>query len=435
MEINKHNYEAFFLDYHEGNLTPQQVADLLLFVEQHPELKEEFESFENVTLEDFSSYNYKDKQDLKKEINLANKEEYFIHSVEGTLNNTEQDLLNNYLEQHPQFLNEFNLFQKTKLVADTNIVFTEKEKLKRVPETADNLLISAVEGLLSKEESILLTQQLSVDPDMRKELALYQQTKLKADTSVIYENKKELKYQDWTSSEREDKRKPIPFFYYISGIAAAILLLFGLFTFFNNGNTAKQKLAVEIPTTAKKQHKEIKSQIPATNFLATNNSQKINVSPSLTKKEKIKINVAILKTVDSANSMINTQNNFAENIPENKQDDFQKQIAVTKKPEEKIDVNPVLKSEKKLPSIEFLSLGQIAATKIKEKTLDPGALAIEKEHGRLKKLSGWDIAQIVAKGVSKITGKKVEAKPTYNEEGEVTAYALGAGGFQISRGK
>ena len=55
MTINKHNYEAYFLDYHEGNLTPQEVADLLLFVEQHPELKDEFESFENVTLEDYST--------------------------------------------------------------------------------------------------------------------------------------------------------------------------------------------------------------------------------------------------------------------------------------------------------------------------------------------------------------------------------------------
>ena len=48
--INKNNYEAFFLDYYEGNLTTEQVAELLLFIEQHPEHKEEFESFENISL-------------------------------------------------------------------------------------------------------------------------------------------------------------------------------------------------------------------------------------------------------------------------------------------------------------------------------------------------------------------------------------------------
>jgi exosome complex RNA-binding protein Rrp4 len=89
----------------------------------------------------------------------------------------------------------------------------------------------------------------------------------------------------------------------------------------------------------------------------------------------------------------------------------------------------------KKQSKEFLSLGQLAAAKIKEKTMDDDEVAMEKKSGRLKKLTGWDIAQIVAKGVSKVTGKKVEAKPTYNDEGEVTAFALGAGGFQISRGK
>ena len=45
MNIDKNNYEAFFLDYHEGNLSPQEVADLYLFLSQYPELKKEFEDF------------------------------------------------------------------------------------------------------------------------------------------------------------------------------------------------------------------------------------------------------------------------------------------------------------------------------------------------------------------------------------------------------
>ena len=88
MSINKNNYEAFFLDYHEGNLSPQQVADLLLFVEQHSEYREEFESFENVTLDDLIDVSFEDKESLKKEITLLNREEYFIRSVENTLNIT-----------------------------------------------------------------------------------------------------------------------------------------------------------------------------------------------------------------------------------------------------------------------------------------------------------------------------------------------------------
>ncbi|MCX6294685.1 MAG: hypothetical protein NTX97_01240 [Bacteroidetes bacterium] len=83
---------------------------------------------------------------------------------------------------------------------------------------------------------------------------------------------------------------------------------------------------------------------------------------------------------------------------------------------------------------EYLSLKELAAEKIKEKTLDDQTLAMQKKNGRAKRFTGWDLAQIVTKGISKITGRDVEVKPTYNDEGDVTAYALG-GGFQVSRGK
>lgn len=416
MNINKHNYEAFFLDYHEGNLTPQQVADLLLFVEQNPELKEEFENFENVFLEDYSSYNYNNKQKLKKEVNLQNKEEYFIRSVEGTLNKTEKDLLDNYLIQHPQFLPEFSLFQKTKLFADTHIVFEEKEKLKRIHETADNLLISAVEGLLSKEENSLFRKQLSVDAELNHEFFLYQQTKLLPDTSLSYKNKEGLKRK---------KKKTIPLFYYVSGVAAAVLLLFGLFTFFNNGKTPEQGLAFEAAPTLKNS-----SLINSQNTIVVpseKNSVDFNTINSLAvTKKQVKKNVSEENSIDpkKSNPVIYEQPEMlVNNAPENIIPKTQELV-----PEKAEDI-------KKVPAKEFLSLGQIAAAKIKEKTLDPEVIEIEKKNGRLKKISGWDIAQILAKGVSKATGRKIEAKPKYNEDGEVTAYALGAGGFQISRGR
>src|SRR6218665_1280814 len=140
MNINKHNYEAFFLDYHEGNLTPQQVAELLLFVEQHPELKEAFESFENISLEDFELPSFEFKAGLKKEITEENKDTYFIGAVENTLTPAEQQLLDNFLKQHPRFLPELALYKKTKLSADPAIVFEDKATLKDIAVTTDHLL-------------------------------------------------------------------------------------------------------------------------------------------------------------------------------------------------------------------------------------------------------------------------------------------------------
>ncbi|MCX6294684.1 MAG: hypothetical protein NTX97_01235 [Bacteroidetes bacterium] len=247
MNINKNNYEAFFLDYHEGNLSPLQVADLLLFVEQHPELREEFESFENVTLDDLSTISFGDKSSLKKEININNKDEYFIRSIENILTTEEKGLVENFIKQHPQYLPEFELFQKTKLSADTSIVFENKEFLKRslspalskgegvVPELQkwNDLLIASIEGLLSKQETTLLDQQISVDAEMQHNYNLYKKTKLVADVSVVYENKEELKRKE---------RKIIPFYYYVAA-AASTLLLVGLFFIYKGKNTVDQNFA------------------------------------------------------------------------------------------------------------------------------------------------------------------------------------------------
>jgi hypothetical protein len=435
MSINKNNYEAFFLDYHEGNLTPQQVADLLLFVEQHPELKEEFESFENFTLEDFSSYTFENKEELKREITERNKEEYFVRSVDGSLSEAENLLLDIFLKQHPQYSTEFEFFQKTKLHPDASIVFENKHSLKKDVTPAlsevstDHLVISAVEGLLGKEEKFLFEKQLSVDPEMRKEFALYQQTISEADSNVIFENKNELKRKE---------NKVVPLFYYASSIAAALLILAGLFFIFNSGGSGDVKLANGFSPVKRD---DSKIRIPATGSEGKILAPEIagtNTSDKASKNQNIRIN-----STDSLESVqeiiVEEPKNFADNnIPENKVGSPEELIIPENiKPVTNTDhaIAKAVEPESKSSSREFMSLGEMAAAKIKSKTLDPETLAMEQKTGRVKKFSGWDILQVVAKGASKLTGKKVEAKPTYNEEGEVTAYALGAGGFQFSKGK
>jgi len=48
--INRSNYEVWFIDYADGQLSPDQVAEMLLFLEENPDLKNEFSLFEQVTL-------------------------------------------------------------------------------------------------------------------------------------------------------------------------------------------------------------------------------------------------------------------------------------------------------------------------------------------------------------------------------------------------
>jgi hypothetical protein len=478
MSINKNNYEAFFLDYHEGNLSPQQVADLLLYIEQHPELREEFESFENVTLEDFSNISFENKSGLKKEITLDNKEEFFIKAVEGTLIPAEKTLLNDFIKQHPQYKTDLELFQKTKLVADNSIVFENKESLKRdltptlstssalqapspkekgngvnlFGEGADtaHLLISAVEGLLTSSETALLNQQLAVDPEMQHSLHLYQQTKLGADTSIVFEDKEELKHLTPTLSkgegevEENDNRKAIPLFYYVA-VAASLLFLFGLYFIFNN-NSSKQNFADKKETRDKNQ--ELKENQDAS---IKNQEQNLAQAPELNNSKTVKKHIATNKNQIVIPENKKEANPIIENNPQ--------PIANNIVPENKIENNPPSTLDKQLPTIknnqpttnneaiaqinkknentkstDYLSIKEIAVEKIKEKTLDENTLASQKKNGRLKRFSLWDVAQITTKGISKLTGRNIEVKPTYNDNGDVTAYALG-NGIEMKRGR
>ena len=438
MKINKNNYEAYFLDYHEGNLSPEEVADLLLFVERHPELKEELEGFENFTIEDYSSITFENKSSLKKEITDENREEYFIKAVENTLNTAEKTLLENYLKQHPRFLVDYNLFQKTKVEADTSIVFEKKDAMKKdlTPSfstgngNAGEALISLMEGLLSEEESTLMNEKINADTRLQKEFALYKQTKLTADTSIVFENKKSLKRKE---------RKVIPIFYYIA-TAAAVLLLVGLY-FLNNNNNGQQfseKKAnvitnpvannTGVKLTNKSNTKESNIVTPSkTNTPRVPNKQLARIN-KVNKENKLPVS-----PVNNSPVLINNQESNMENkelIAENKEPQNKKDEPVAENKESTSkNTEPATSKE------EYLTLKEMAVAKIKETTMDKKSLDEEKKAGRLKRFSGWDLAKVAAKGINTLTGSNVKVEPKYNENGDVEAYAVAAGGFAISRGR
>ena len=134
MNINLNNYEAWFLDYHEGNLSPDLVKELMKFIAKHPELKEEFESFEPVILQAGDKIKYDAKEALKKQgsnISHSNFDEYAIEYVEGTLPAASQKKLEEFIAQNPTYKKELELYAKTKLVADATIVFDDKLSLKK----------------------------------------------------------------------------------------------------------------------------------------------------------------------------------------------------------------------------------------------------------------------------------------------------------------
>lgn len=134
-EINRHNYEIFFIDYLDGNLSPLQEKRLWSFLKENPDLKDELENFEPVEIPS-EKQPFPEKQQLKKTVLLNHSnssifDELCIRYIEGDLSLKEKVALNEYMNNNSEKSREFKIFQQTKIEADPSILFPDKEKLKK----------------------------------------------------------------------------------------------------------------------------------------------------------------------------------------------------------------------------------------------------------------------------------------------------------------
>ena len=127
--ITINNYEAYLLDYVEENLSPELVAELMLFLEQNPSLKEDLTDFEIHALVPVETPVF-DNTGLKKDVVGVDYEALMIAEIEGDNSKKESSLLFDYLATNITAQKEFEAYHKTKLVAP-EIVFENKQGLKK----------------------------------------------------------------------------------------------------------------------------------------------------------------------------------------------------------------------------------------------------------------------------------------------------------------
>jgi len=132
MEINRNNYEIFFLDYLDGNLKKEDTDRFLDFVNQNPDLKEELEGIGNVKLP-AEEISFDNKESLyKSEDQKADNEDFMaVAYMEGDLSEPEKSLFLKQLKSHPEKAGNLELMMKTRLHPDETIVFPAKKKLYR----------------------------------------------------------------------------------------------------------------------------------------------------------------------------------------------------------------------------------------------------------------------------------------------------------------
>jgi hypothetical protein len=137
MKINRDNYEQYFLDHAEGNLSPEMERELAYFLEANPDLKPILDDFDNSSLKATEVSNEKLKLKLRKKIKPTdhiredNVDEWMARDMEGLLNETEKEELNKFLWLNPAYAYDLKLFNLTKMVADQSITFPRKNELKK----------------------------------------------------------------------------------------------------------------------------------------------------------------------------------------------------------------------------------------------------------------------------------------------------------------
>ena len=135
IKVETYNYEAFYLDYLEGNLNAQEIEALQQFLKDHPECAEEVEGMEDIL--DFELVEdqivFEDKTSLmepvlKNGVQLNNVENWMIGSVEGLLSENENRKLLEFVQKN-ELGQTYNLYQNIKLRPNLKIVFENKKSL------------------------------------------------------------------------------------------------------------------------------------------------------------------------------------------------------------------------------------------------------------------------------------------------------------------
>jgi hypothetical protein len=132
-KITKNNYESYFLDYFEGKLNNFEVAELMFFLSQNIDLDAEFNQYEHFELKkEEIVFNFK--KELKKDDSTITGNIFYdkcIDKIENNLTSLESKIFIKEISTNTFKKTEFNLFAKTILKPNLNLVYPNKNELKK----------------------------------------------------------------------------------------------------------------------------------------------------------------------------------------------------------------------------------------------------------------------------------------------------------------
>jgi len=137
MEVNRNNYEEFFLMYVDGELSASDEKLLEIFIKENPDLEQELVLFQQSKLLSDPAIVFDHKEMLmaqpagSKLINLTNYEEFFLMYADHELADDERAAVEKFAAQHPKLRRELSYIAKCRMTPDPQIIFEGKESLFR----------------------------------------------------------------------------------------------------------------------------------------------------------------------------------------------------------------------------------------------------------------------------------------------------------------
>jgi hypothetical protein len=294
-KINSHNYEAFLVDYFDGNLSDVLITELKAFVIANPQL--------NIDLDDMDLPSFAEegievgfKNDLKKTDTFLEDEE-LINYLENNLTEADKKIFEVKLVNDIALNNELKGYKNTILINEPALVFNEKAGLVKTDDDLilNNSALAYLEGQLEASGKLQFEAELKTNSTLQKEVALFNKTKLEATTSIQFPDKVSLK--------KETKVIALFSFRKLASMAAAILLLIGLafvFNYYNSKPIIPNQLANSISNNVNKVIDTIDSLNLATTkskALIANNVTNAAESKSPSKGNRKDLNIAKTNTV------------------------------------------------------------------------------------------------------------------------------------------
>ncbi|MFO8055101.1 MAG: hypothetical protein R6U19_08090 [Bacteroidales bacterium] len=443
MNINRNNYETFMIDYLDGKLTPGQVAEVLLFLEQNPDIKQEVEGLHESSLppaETTENAVFEDKAALKhisatpdKSINRQNYESWFIAAVEGTLTREEEFELNRFLTKNEALEQSYRQFMATKLKPEPTLVFKEKQQLKAIAITPVNgidasnyesWMIAALEGELTSHESRNFNAFLQQNPGLEHEYHWFLKTKLKKDESLIYPYKHRLKKFIIRFSGRAT--------YSIAATAAAIALLVGFSwnTIFPPPSSPVQIARLSRPDI--NLLKPLPTSLPEEPSEETSGVHKNTQMPG--ERAAVAQKTYTEKPVDNPPKRIDSYGQTLASV--NPEMTIEKDYRIYIRNLYQLKETSVAPGNDVFMALsedqnEYPAIERLAWAKIENWTGVKKSESFENE----KKNLFWTALDMGISGINKLTGSQLKVRKKVSPEGEIQGYKLKNNRFEISRSR